>query len=428
MALFIFGVSAFVGIIPLSGLNTTVAMSNLTVSCAPYAGAINTNACTGSVSMTNSNSSALQGTLWMTVTNQKFQQVQVANAPVSLPPSASSATVPLGAIPIGANYTLTAFVISKQGWVVSPNIQIVFNVGTIAITIDDPGSQIGTTSPSPGTYTYQLGQSVTLTFNPIVGCVFNSWLDAIGGFTSTQNPLTFKPWRNFEFVVQLSSTGCTTPAYTITPQVLGGGGAINPSKQQSLGGVSSQTSVMFTAIPSTNWYFSHWNLITANTNGPLSGQNFTSLLTSSTANPVTITLSSLSSIPVGSALSLQAIIVIGYPLVIGGNAGITVTPPVGSKYYPPGTMVTVTATALAGYCFNGWIVDGVINSANPLTLTMNAAHSVLPIVAPVVRGTNSCAPPPPPPGAIGGLGQIVGGISMLGGGGLMLLGLRRKRG
>ena len=429
--LFIFGVSAFVGIIPLSGVNTTVTITNMSVSCAPYAGAISTNACTASVTLTNTNATTLQDSIWMTVSNQKLQNLAVVSQKTGLAPNLpTKVTVGLGAIPLGANYTLTAFVTNNLGWVVSQNAQTGFSVGSVTVTIDDPGSATGSVNPVPGIYTYQIGQQVTLTFTPVAGCVFQSWLDMLGGYTSTQNPLTFKPWRNFEFVVQFASTACTSPSYTITTGTLGGGGTISPSSKQSLGGSSSQNSATFTATPATNWYFSHWNLLIPSVGVVGPTQNVTSLLGGSATNPVTITTTMLSSLPLGSALVLQAVLVIGYPFVIAQTPGITTTPPAGTTYYPPGKQVTVTATVASNYCWTGFNLDGINQgSTTTITVTMSGAHTIVPGSTPLPSGKTTCGPPPPPPppGGGTGLGQIIGLVSMVGGAGLMFLGIRRKR-
>jgi hypothetical protein len=60
--------------------------------------------------------------------------------------------------------------------------------------------------------------------------------------------------------------------------------------------------------------------------------------------------------------------------------------------YDTGTIVRLTAQPNVGQTFTGWAVDGVNQGwANPLTLTMDAAHSVRATFAPTVRFTDVAA-------------------------------------
>ena len=59
-----------------------------------------------------------------------------------------------------------------------------------------------------------------------------------------------------------------------------------------------------------------------------------------------------------------------------GAGFITAAPSSGNGDYSPGTQVTLTATANAGYSFSSWTVDGLASAANPLQLTMNQPHTV----------------------------------------------------
>jgi hypothetical protein len=62
--------------------------------------------------------------------------------------------------------------------------------------------------------------------------------------------------------------------------------------------------------------------------------------------------------------------------VIASPKGDGTTIPSGSASYPPGAMVTCTATAALGFGFDHWEVDGVSQGAgtNPINVTMNANH------------------------------------------------------
>ena len=86
---------------------------------------------------------------------------------------------PINAVPCmmrGNSNALCPYSAAQIGWDVV-NLSLVLQAGTG-----------GTTSPAPGTYTYQTGTSVTVTASPFATYIFNNWT---GGVTSTANPLTF---------------------------------------------------------------------------------------------------------------------------------------------------------------------------------------------------------------------------------------------
>ncbi|MEM2442206.1 MAG: NosD domain-containing protein [Candidatus Bathyarchaeia archaeon] len=70
---------------------------------------------------------------------------------------------------------------------------------------------------------------------------------------------------------------------------------------------------------------------------------------------------------------------IEYRLTISASssdAGST-NPAPGSYWYDPGSSVSVSATANAGYTFSYWLLDGNnAGSSNPITVTMNALHNL----------------------------------------------------
>ena len=110
---------------------------------------------------------------------------------------------------------------------------------------------------------------------------------------------------------------------------------------------------------------------------PISGATSSMMnveLTGPTGTPViqTYTLSSIANCSTGPPSS--------YLLTTGtlpaGAGFITAAPSSGNGAYSPGTQVTLTATANAGYSFSSWTVDGLASAANPLQLTMNRPHTV----------------------------------------------------
>jgi hypothetical protein len=79
----------------------------------------------------------------------------------------------------------------------------------------------------------------------------------------------------------------------------------------------------------------------------------------------------------------------GLTITITGQ-GIT-DPPGNNVYtYDEGTAVTVTASALTGYTFDHWNLDGVAHSENPVTVLMDADHTLEAVFTAIVQ--------PVPPG------------------------------
>ena len=92
---------------------------------------------------------------------------------------------------------------------------------------------------------------------------------------------------------------------------------------------------------------------------PTSGYSFTGWSDGSTANPLTYTLNSNTSI----TANFQ-VIVNSYTITVITEGGVVT----GAGEYNEGTDVILTATANEGYVFNGW-EDGI--NQNPRNLTVN---------------------------------------------------------
>ena len=141
-----------------------------------------------------------------------------------------------------------------------------------------------------------------------------------------------------------------TPKYTLTASA-GEGGSVAPSS----GSFNSGTQVSITATPNSGYTFSGWS------NG-------------SSDNPVTVTLSSNTSITANFAL------IPVYTLSVSAEEGGSVSSEGGD--YQQGTEVTITATPDEGYEFSGWS-DGstettrVITSSEDLTLTASFTELII---------------------------------------------------
>ncbi|HLN90217.1 MAG TPA: hypothetical protein VK253_09140, partial [Candidatus Binatia bacterium] len=87
---------------------------------------------------------------------------------------------------------------------------------------------------------------------------------------------------------------------------------------------------------------------------------------------------------------IRAVTGLTYSLAISTTAGGSTIPTSGSYVYNAGTSVSARATALAGYLFDHWELDGVsIGSTNPYTFTIKANHTL--------QGIFTALPPTPTP-------------------------------
>lgn len=143
----------------------------------------------------------------------------------------------------------------------------------------------------------------------------------------------------------------------------GSGGATDPIEGTYL--YDFETPVTITANPTAGYKFNGWS-------GDLTGA----------INPATLTMDSGKTITASFAP-------ITYTLNVSATNGTVALSPAGGTY-SAGTVVTMTASPVASYMFNGW--SGALNSAtNPATITMDANKSVTANFAPVIYSLNVSA-------------------------------------
>ena len=132
-----------------------------------------------------------------------------------------------------------------------------------------------------------------------------------------------------------------TPRYTLTASA-GEGGSVSPTT----GSFNAGTQVSVTATPNSGYQFTSWS------NG-------------STANPVSVTLNSNTSITANFEVLINS-----YTLTVVSTDGGSAT---GAGEYNEGTEVTLTATASEGYRFTGWS-DG--STEESITITLNSDTTI----------------------------------------------------
>lgn len=205
----------------------------------------------------------------------------------------------------------------------------------------------GTTDPVPGIHQYAINSEPQVTAIPSAGYFFVGWsLD--NGTPTAQNPITVTMTTDHV----LAATFALLQSVSVTVWA-GANGNVSPSGSISL--LVGQI-YPFTATPNLGYHLDHWDLAGANkgSTNPLqltitaamNGQTLTALFTATPPAQVTVIIA------------------------VSGNGTTDIAP--GSHQFNVGDSVTITATPASGYTFNRWTLDGTVESANPLLLTITA--------------------------------------------------------
>lgn len=210
----------------------------------------------------------------------------------------------------------------------------------------------GSTSPAAGSYPETDGSIVSVTATPSSGYSFTIWtLDGVNA--GNANPI----------VVTMSADHTLTPVFTVIPPVTR---TLTISSSPSNGGTTSPVAgaysepdgalVTITAAPNVGFALDHWVV--------------DGVIVSDTTFTLTISAAT------------------------GGTTSSTPQPP-----YLQGQVVQVTAQPSSGYVFSNWLLDGAnAGSANPISITMNADHTLTPVFSVVT---------PPAQGALHVSGNLI---------------------
>jgi hypothetical protein len=220
----------------------------------------------------------------------------------------------------------------------------------------------GTTNPAPGTYSYAEGSSVNVTALPSTGYEFDHW--TLDGVQRTENPITVLMNANHTLIAYFRQI--PPKEYTLTISV-GTGGSTNPSP-----GTYSYvegTTIQVRAYPATGYNFGYWLL---------DGVQYTS-------NPISV-LMNMNHTLIAYFSEIPPPPPTRYKLNLNSTVGGTTDPAPSVYEYDAGVMAVVTAIPEEGYVFARWELDGVIKSANPLSVLMDKDHTLLAVF--------QSAPPP----------------------------------
>jgi len=250
---------------------------------------------------------------------------------------ASYTTNPIS-VAMNTNHTITAY------FTALPPPQYTLTIQT---------STGGTTNPTPGSYIYIQGSSVSVQALPSSDYNFDHWL--LDGATRTENPITLIMNQNHSLTAYFRAL--PPPEYTLTISTILGG-TTNPTPNTYI--YPQNTNVQVTAIPDTNYNFDHWIL---------DGTTYTT-------NPITVLMNTnhsltayFSEIPPPPPEK--------YNLNLNSTIGGSTDPPSGIYQETSGSTVTVTATPQAEMFFDHWELDGSIRRENPITVTMDKDHTLL---------------------------------------------------
>ncbi len=198
----------------------------------------------------------------------------------------------------------------------------------------------GTTNPAPGMYSYDPWTVHRVSALPNAGCGFDHW--TLNGITQTGSWIDVTMDQNYQLVAFFSCT------LTITA---GTGGTTNPAPGTYT--YSGGTVVSVQALRNAGYVLDHWTLDGVTRTG----------------NPISVTMD--------ANHALVAYFVPGYTLTINAGGGGTTNPTAGTYGYAAGTVVSVQASPSSGYVFSYWTLDGVKKTGNPISVTMNADHTLV---------------------------------------------------
>ena len=221
----------------------------------------------------------------------------------------------------------------------------------ITMTISSADLTMGTTNPVPGTYTYLVGDTITVNAVPNTGYNFDYWVLSLGALTDTITLSTYTgvvpaimAGASFSLVAhfapaQFNVTLATADAAMGTTIPAPGTYSYYPGDTLTI-----------TAVPATNCHFVQWNDGDTNATRIITVTGNATYTAQFDYNPITVTL-------VNSDATMG-----------------TITPAPGIYTFHVGDTATAQATPATGYHFNQWMINmaGLTDSMpnNPVTMIL----------------------------------------------------------
>lgn len=228
-----------------------------------------------------------------------------------------------------------------------------FAYNPVTVTLVNANPTMGTTSPAPGTYTYQVGDTVNAMATAFDGYQFSNWNISmgLGSGTDTTNPVmlvvpTILAGQNINvtanFEAAIVNYTVTTHTNNLLMGTVLGGGIYNEGDTATL-----------TAMPATNCHFVVWNDGDTNAVRTFVVTSDTTFTATFAFNPVTVTLSYNDT-------------VMGYTV-----------PAAGTYTFQVGDVMNAMAYANTGYHFVNYTVSAMgmndTSSFNPIAQVVPAA-------------------------------------------------------
>ena len=231
----------------------------------------------------------------------------------------------------------------------------------------------GQTSVTPSSGSYEAGTVVALLATPDAGNVFVGWtVDGVD--RGAVNPLSLPMDRDRNAHATFAPSGSSGTRFALDLAALGPGtvAAAPPSGPHDAGSI-----VTLTATAAQGAVFTGWTI-----DG----------LPGGTGNTLIVTM--VADRTVRANFATAATFLLSWTQ--GGGVRTDAAPWAGGSPYPLGTTITLTANTNSDYVFAGWTIDGAFQGwANPLTLTVAGAHTVVANFAKRRHFTD--LPPGPPP-------------------------------
>ena len=225
----------------------------------------------------------------------------------------------------------------------------------VTLTVATADNTMGTTSPAPGTYTYNVGDTMQVTALPNAGYRFDYWTVSLGFYTDTiqTNPLIDVVPSYYEGVNISLIANFVLNQYTITVT------SANPTLGTVTGSgtYASGATATITATPAPNCRFVQWNDGDTHAVRTVIVTGDATYTATFAYNPVTVTL-------------------------VNANPDMGMTTPAPGTYtFNLGDTVSAYATAQIGHHFLYWIVNaaGITDTIN--TNSLSAVIPNMPIYA-----------------------------------------------
>ena len=204
----------------------------------------------------------------------------------------------------------------------------------------------GSISSTPSGSVFDEGMVVLLTATPAAGFEFTGWSGDLSGDTNPASTV-----MNSDKSITANFSEIVIEQYNLTVNVEGAGNVtLDPP-----GGIYDDGSIVtLTATPDSGYQFSGWS-------GDLSGSNNSATITMDGNKTITATFSEIST----EQYTLSVVTI--------GDGSVSLDPSGGT--YNAGAVVTLTAVPAQGYEFSAWGGD-LIDTANPITITMNSDKSI----------------------------------------------------